>query len=37
MDKLKSKGLIKHIGPDKGGYWKIINQGNRTVMKYNSG
>ena len=24
--KLKTKGLIERIGPDKGGYWKIIKQ-----------
>ena len=28
MDKLKEKGLLKRIGSDKTGYWKIINQGN---------
>jgi ATP-dependent DNA helicase RecG len=22
---LKEKGLIKRIGPDKGGYWEIVN------------
>ncbi len=22
--KLKQKGILKRIGPDKGGYWKII-------------
>ena len=25
LSKLKSEGRIKRIGPDKGGYWKIIN------------
>jgi len=24
--KLKAKGIIKRIGPDKGGYWKIIKK-----------
>ena len=24
MDKLKQKGLITRIGPDKGGYWQVI-------------
>ena len=24
--KLKSKGLIERIGPDKGGYWKVIKK-----------
>ena len=23
ISKLKAKGLIERIGPDKGGYWKI--------------
>ena len=23
LDKLKTKGLIERIGPDKGGYWKV--------------
>jgi ATP-dependent DNA helicase RecG len=26
LAKLKAKGLIKRIGPDKGGYWKVINK-----------
>ena len=25
IDKLKNKGLIKRIGSDRGGYWKVIN------------
>jgi len=29
--KLKSKGLIQRIGPDKGGYWKVIIPINRNV------
>jgi predicted HTH transcriptional regulator len=24
ISKLKVKGLLERIGPDKGGYWKII-------------
>ena len=24
MEKLKQKGLLKRIGPDKGGYWKVL-------------
>jgi len=24
ISKLKSKGLIERVGPDKGGYWKMI-------------
>ena len=24
ISKLKQKGLIKRIGPDKGGYWEIV-------------
>ena len=24
MKKLKEKGLLKRIGPDKGGYWQVI-------------
>lgn len=26
LNKLKKQGRIERIGPDKGGYWKIINQ-----------
>ena len=26
LDKLKQKGIIRRIGPDKGGYWQIINE-----------
>ena len=25
LDKLKKQGIIKRIGPAKGGYWEIIN------------
>jgi ATP-dependent DNA helicase RecG len=25
ISKLKAKGLLERIGPDKGGYWKIID------------
>jgi ATP-dependent DNA helicase RecG len=28
ITKLKDQGLIKRIGPDKGGHWKIIVKGN---------
>jgi len=24
IEKLKNKGYLKRIGPDKGGYWQII-------------
>lgn len=24
IEKLKNKGIIKRIGPDKGGYWEIV-------------
>ena len=24
LNKLQEKGLIKHIGPDKGGYWEVL-------------
>ena len=24
LAKLKSKGIIERVGPDKGGYWKIL-------------
>jgi len=24
IKKLKEKGIIKRIGPDKGGYWKVL-------------
>lgn len=23
LEKLKEKGLIERVGPDKGGYWKV--------------
>ena len=26
LNKLKKQGIIERIGPDKGGYWKIIKQ-----------
>ena len=26
LDNMKSNGLIKRIGPDKGGYWKVLSQ-----------
>jgi predicted HTH transcriptional regulator len=26
ISKLKSKGLLERIGPDKGGYWKVIKK-----------
>lgn len=26
MKRLKSKGVIRRIGPDKGGYWEVINR-----------
>ena len=26
LSKLKAKGLIERIGPDKGGYWRITNR-----------
>jgi ATP-dependent DNA helicase RecG len=25
LEKLKSKGLIERVGPDKGGYWRVLN------------
>jgi ATP-dependent DNA helicase RecG len=28
LSKLKEKGLIERIGPDKGGYWKILTEKN---------
>ena len=24
LSKLKSKGIIERVGPDKGGYWRIL-------------
>ena len=24
IDSLKKKGLLKRVGPDKGGYWKVL-------------
>ena len=26
IKKLKDKGLIERVGPDKGGYWKIVEK-----------
>lgn len=26
LAKLKNKGVIKRVGPDKGGYWEIIRR-----------
>ncbi|NOX45594.1 MAG: winged helix-turn-helix transcriptional regulator [Chlorobi bacterium] len=26
MEKLKTKGIIKRIGPDKGSYWEVISK-----------
>jgi ATP-dependent DNA helicase RecG len=26
IEKLKKKGIIKRIGPDKGGYWEIVGK-----------
>ena len=26
LKKLKSQGIIRRVGPDKGGHWEIINQ-----------
>ncbi|MDR2836301.1 MAG: winged helix-turn-helix transcriptional regulator, partial [Bacteroidales bacterium] len=28
LEKLKAKKMIERIGPDKGGYWKILNNNN---------
>jgi len=30
ITKLKEKGILKRIGPDKGGYWEV-NQENREL------
>ena len=24
LDALKDKGIIKRVGPDKGGYWEVL-------------
>jgi ATP-dependent DNA helicase RecG len=26
FDKLKRKGVLKHIGPARGGYWEVIKK-----------
>lgn len=26
LNKLQEKGIIKHQGPDKGGYWEVIDE-----------
>ena len=31
IEKLKQKGLLKRVGPAKGGYWEIINQTRREA------
>ena len=28
IDVLKKKGLLKRVGPDKGGHWKVIKSNN---------
>jgi len=25
LDKLRKEGVIKRVGPDKGGYWEIVS------------
>jgi len=27
INRLKSKGLLKRVGPDKGGYWEVMEKG----------
>jgi len=36
LTKLKSKGLIERIGPDHGGYWKVIEKANTLSDKASS-
>ncbi len=26
IKKLKEQGIIRRIGPDKGGYWEVVNK-----------
>jgi ATP-dependent DNA helicase RecG len=34
--KMKNKGIIKRVGPDKGGHWEIVNNDKKiTVMQFN--
>ena len=33
INKLKQKGLLKRIGPDKGGYWEVITDTQKTTQK----
>ena len=35
IEKLKEKGIIKRVGPDKGGYWEVIDMNKRR--KNNNG
>ena len=28
LDKLRQQGILKRIGPDKGGYWEVVNTPN---------
>jgi ATP-dependent DNA helicase RecG len=27
IQKLNKKGILKRVGPDKGGHWEVVNQG----------
>ena len=29
LSKLKERGIIRRVGPDKGGHWEIIEQSNK--------
>jgi len=35
LEKLKSKGLIERIGPDKGGYWRIKESDGSAIKQRN--
>jgi ATP-dependent DNA helicase RecG len=26
LDRLRKQGVLKHVGPDKGGYWEIVKE-----------
>jgi predicted HTH transcriptional regulator len=33
MKKLKENGILKRVGPDKGGYWKVLVKQSETDKK----
>lgn len=31
MQQLQASGIIKRVGPDKGGHWEIVSESNRLL------